>query len=115
MSQATRSQILQTHKFSVILKVFIPHYSRANVPPELSVKLMFEQFQESLPNVNCKERTYWRLLKEMNVGFAKLGEEECEDCREFSLHFHKNVEIELTGDVKGLQEGQGKTVYTPPR
>ena len=78
------------------------------------VKLMFEQFQESHPNVNCKERPYRRLLKEMNVGYAKLGEEECEDCREFSLHCHENEEIELTRDVEGQQEGQGKTAYTPP-
>ena len=74
----------------------VPHYRRAHaplrryLPPELNVKLMFEQFEDSHPNVKCKERTYRRELSDMSVSFAKLGEEECKECRKFSLHSHEN-------------------------
>ena len=85
----------------------VSHYRRAHAPlrryllPELNLKLMYINFKETNPTVKCKERTYRRILNEMNVGFAKLCEEDCEDCREVSLHSHDDRDSDAN-------------IYTPP-
>ena len=95
----------------------IPHYRRAHealrryLPPELNLKLMYDNFIETNPTVKCKERTYRRILNEMNVSFAKLGEEDCEDCREFSLHVHSNKDTDVEGRT---EEKEISNSYTPP-
>ena len=74
---------------------------RRYLPPELNLELMYNNVKETNTTVKCKERTYRRILNEMNVGFAKLGEEDCEDCREFSLHSHDDRDSDAN-------------IYTPP-
>ena len=99
----------------------VPHYRRAHaplrryLPPELSLKLMYDNFKETNPTVKCKERTYRRMLNDMNVGFAKLGEEDCEDCREFSLHSHIDKDTDDVDPEENENEGNGiSTSFTPP-
>ena len=43
----------------------------------------------------------------MNISFSKLVEEECEECREFSLHSHNEEHI-----VEGSEDGRPE--YPPP-
>ena len=110
------------HKISVIVKSKIQlhiesfnpavtHYRRAHaplrryLPPELTIRLMFSDFKETNPEVQCSERTYSRFIQQMNISFCKLGEEECEECREFSLHSHNE---------EHTVEANGRPVYSPP-
>ena len=110
------------HKISVIVKSKIQlhiesfnpavtHYRRAHaplrryLPPELTIRLMFSDFKETNPEVQCSERTYSRFIQQMNISFSKLGEEECEECREFSLHSHNE---------EHTVEANGRPVYPPP-
>ena len=53
---------------------------------------MFNHFKEVNPLVKCQERSYRCFLNKMNIGFGKLGDEECENCRAFSLHEHDSKE-----------------------
>jgi len=39
---------------------------------------MHKDFQEKHPDVSVCYETYRKVLDEMNISFAKLGEEECE-------------------------------------
>ena len=68
---------------------------------------MFDDFKEFNPLVKCKERTYHRILEEMNIGFAKLREKECEECHAFSNHT-QNKENSSTDNEEGTM------AYTPP-
>ena len=43
----------------------------------------------------------------MNISFSKVVEEECEECREFSLHSHNEEHI-----VEGSEDGRPE--YPPP-
>ena len=80
----------------------VPHYRRAHAPfrrylpppppHELTIKVMFNHFKEVNPLVKCQERSYRRFLNKMNIVFGKLGDEECENCRAFSLHEHDSKE-----------------------
>ena len=50
---------------------------------------MYEDYK-----ISCQEEdrkvysyiTYWRIIKEMNISFAKLGTEECEVCDTYRIH-----------------------------
>ena len=59
---------------------------------------MFNHFKEANPLVKCQERSYRRFLNKINIGFGKLGDEECEDCRAFSLK--SNFPTAAEGDPK---------------
>ena len=53
--------------------------------------------------------TYWRAIKNMNISFAKLGVEECEECDSFKIHKaevikeqkNENDDINTTDNGKG--------------
>ena len=45
---------------------------------------MFSDFKEKNLEVQYSEMTYNRFIQQMNISFSKLGEEEYEECREFS-------------------------------
>ena len=66
----------------------VSHYRREHapnrlyLPSELSITDMFEDYK-----ICCEENRkvylyikYWRILKKMNISFARLGTEECEVC-----------------------------------
>ena len=104
-----RGKHAPSHKISDETKAFVeshiesfypavPHYHRAHapfrryLPPELTIKVMFNHCKEVNPLVKCQERSYRRFLNKMNIGFGKLGDEECENCHAFSLHEHDSKE-----------------------
>lgn len=72
----------------------ISHYRRAHAPNrlylgnDLTVREMHQDFGVKHPDVSCSYATYRRQVKEMNISFAKLGEEQCEVCEAYNLHTH---------------------------
>ena len=67
-------------------KPMISHYHRNHaplrryLPPELSAKVMHEHLCQSHPDIKCCGETYRLRVKNKNIGFGRLGEEECEVC-----------------------------------
>lgn len=49
---------------------------------------MYEDFKSKFPDVKVAYDSYRVRVKEKNISFAKLGQEECEMCEEFNLHGH---------------------------
>lgn len=74
----------------------ISHYRRAHAPnrlylsPEITIKEMHQDFKHKNPNMACSYATYRKIVKQMNISFVKLGEEECEICEAHNLHVHDN-------------------------
>ena len=71
----------------------VSHYRREHapnrlyLPSELSMKEMHEDFlTKSVDNISYE--TYRKTVNAKNISFAKLGEEECEMCLQFSIHKH---------------------------
>ena len=64
------------------------HYRRAHapkrlyLPTELSITDMHKEFSENSSGL-IHYSTYQKVVQSMNIGFAKLGEEECETCEEY--------------------------------
>ena len=69
------------------------HYRRAHapkrlyLPPELTITEMYDDFSKNGSGLICYS-TYQKIVQSMNIGFAKLGTEECETCEEYRLHEH---------------------------
>ena len=69
------------------------HYRRAHapkrlyLPPELTIKEMHQDFCENGSGL-IHYSTYAKVVQSMNIGFAKLGTEECETCEAYRLHEH---------------------------
>ena len=63
----------------------ITHYRRKHAPnrlyisPAHSTASMLQDFNETY-NTNISKSRYYKEIKDMNISFVKLGEEECEDC-----------------------------------
>ena len=55
---------------------------------------MYKDFQEKHPAVSMCYETYRKVLDEMNISFAKLGEKECELCMLYQKHEHDNPDAE---------------------
>ena len=78
------------HAFSLNIiesfKPMISHYRRNHaplrryLPPELSPKVMHEHLCQSRSDIKCCGETYRLRVKNKNIGFGRLGEEECEVC-----------------------------------
>ena len=72
----------------------ISHYRRAHAPNrlylgnDLTIREMHEDFRVKHPDVPCSYVTYGRQVREMNISFTKLGEEQCEVCETYNLHTH---------------------------
>ena len=70
----------------------ISHYRREHAPfrryisPEISVTDMHKDYVSKYPQNPCSYESYRKVLKSMNISFAKLGEEECELCMQHSIH-----------------------------
>ena len=77
----------------------VSHYRREHaplrryLPPELTIKEMYADFQQKHPGI-CKRERYRKTVKMMNISFAKLGEEECEWCFEHKVHVKENHQDE---------------------
>ena len=100
----------------------VSHYRREHaplrkyLPPELTIREMYSDFCERGSGL-IHYCTYQKIIQSMNISFAKLGEEECEDCEAYRLHEHDSElvdnEINFPGvdtdklKEKGLPEPQG--------
>jgi hypothetical protein len=47
---------------------------------------MHNDFTDKHTDIICSYDLYRKVVKEMNISFTKLGNEECEQCEEFSIH-----------------------------
>ena len=79
----------------------ISHYRREHaprrryLPPELSIKEMHTDFNEASAKAGKSGVSYQRyrqVVADMNIGFTKLGEEECEICNINNMHTHDNTD-----------------------
>ena len=94
----TDSQIMEEH-----IKKYNPcisHYRRENapnrlyLPSELSIQEMYNDYklaQQERNTVPCSYSSYQRAVSKMNISFAKLGVEECEDCDRYAIHRESSV------------------------
>jgi hypothetical protein len=77
----------------------ISHHRREHAPnllhlsPELTITGMHKDFKAKYPNVSVCYETYRKIVDNINISFAKLGEEECEVCLRFNSHEHDNEDV----------------------
>jgi len=71
----------------------ISHYRREHAPNrlylsnELTVKIMHTNFCETQnEGEKVSYSLYQKIVKELNISFAKLGNEDCENCTSYKLH-----------------------------
>ena len=68
------------------------HYRREHapyrkyLPSDITSAFMHSDFREKHPDVKCGLETYRKCIRDMNISFTKLGEEECEICKRHNLH-----------------------------
>lgn len=73
-----------------------PH--RRYLPSDVSIQLMFKDYKEK-EALKCSYETYRKAVKERNISFTKLGEEECENCLRQDVHVRAEHQNET-----GIQE-----------
>ena len=67
----------------------VSHYRREHapnrryLPSDVTVQLMYKHFAS---NSHCSYETYRKAVKNSNISFTKLGEEQCEQCLQHELH-----------------------------
>lgn len=95
----------------------ISHYRREHAPNKLylpndiNVTMMHQCFIEKYPNMSVSFETYRKVVKEINISFAHLGHEECEQCALFKSHTGCSQEnCDLC-----IQNSQHKSRYTESR
>lgn len=70
----------------------ISHYRREHapnklyLPSDITITLMYKDFREKKPSFKISYELYRKEVADMNISFAKLGNEECFDCEKFNLH-----------------------------
>lgn len=70
----------------------VAHYRREHapnrmyLPSEISATYMYKDFKEKFPEKHSSYEHYRNILKNMNVSFVKLGNEECEICETYNQH-----------------------------
>ena len=62
---------------------------RRNLPPELSIKDTYNDYKQKYGSVVGYNK-YRKIVKELHISFAKLGEEEYETCMYYDRHEHDN-------------------------
>ena len=68
-----------------------PHYrylhapNRRYLPPDISAAVMYRHLVEEKGTI-CSYERFRQALRSANVSFARLGSEECETCKAFSMH-----------------------------
>ena len=85
----------------------LPHYRREHAPRrlylsnEITVVEMYQDYCNECESNNVKKYSYnkyYTKIRAMNIGFVKLGIEDCELCEEYKVHVReetkKNGEIE---------------------
>lgn len=89
--QKTDQEIIKKH-----VQMFSPcvsHYRREHaplklyLPSDISIRSMHADFIQRNPSMNVSYDVYRLVVtKQMNISFAKLGNEQCEKCELFFLH-----------------------------
>ena len=71
----------------------ISHYRRKHAPnrlylsPELTIKSMWSDYIDKFTPNKVGYSTYHNVLESLNISFARLGLEDCEDCVIHKQHF----------------------------
>lgn len=82
----------------------ISHYRREHaplrryLPSDISIKDMYSNFLVQNPLIKCSYERYRLIVSKMNISFAKLGHEECEQCEHFSQHDPEHKKDALNPD-----------------
>lgn len=82
----------------------ISHYRREHAPntryldSDVTITLMFKDFQEKFPHIKGSYETYRRKIKAKRISFTKLGHEECDTCESFKLYGHTETNIQDSCD-----------------
>ena len=83
----------------------ISHYNRKNSPnrryldPELTEKLMWEDYITKHEKIGYT--TYCSYFKQMNIGFKKPGQDDCQHCAIYEDHLASlNIESDVTAEMK---------------
>lgn len=58
------------------------------MPSDINIKSMFQDFRQK--NKKGSYETYRKAVKELNISFTKLGEEECEHCLQHDVHIKED-------------------------
>lgn len=84
-----------------ILKIYKPsisHYRREHapnrlyLPSDITIKLMYDDFRSQYPDLKVSGEVYRKVVrKDLNISFANLGNEECENCSYFEQHDKNHV------------------------
>ena len=76
----------------------ISHYRREHapnrryLPSDINVRYMFADFKEKHPHDKCSYESYRKQIRQLNISFAKLGEEQCDRCTTYELHKQSHIE-----------------------
>jgi hypothetical protein len=85
-----KTRLVQEHIMSY--RPAISHYRREHAPrrlyltSEITVQQMYDDFSSTHPDMKIVYDTYRKHVKSLNIGFTKLGEEECEECVAYHIH-----------------------------
>ena len=72
----------------------ISHYRREHapnrryLPSDITIKSMFQDYRQKFTKGSYE--TYRKAVKELNISFTKLGEEECEHCLRHEVHLKED-------------------------
>ncbi|XDV29395.1 hypothetical protein PO909_032529 [Leuciscus waleckii] len=72
------------HSVSHYRREHAPHHRY--LPSDISIKLMYADWLEK--GNRCSYETYRKAVRQRNISFTKLGEEECEECLLHEQHKH---------------------------
>jgi len=60
------------------------------LPTEVNANFMYEDFKKKFSDIKCSYDAYSKVLRDNNISFTKLGDEECEQCEEWKQHNAKS-------------------------
>lgn len=87
----------------------VSHYRREHAPhrrylSDITIKMMHSDYLDK--GNACSYETYRKVVKEKKISFAKLGEEECEDCLEHAEHEKGHTGENANADCPECQRWQ---------
>ena len=97
----------------------VSHYRRAHaplskyLPPHLSVKKMYIDYTEKCNDQLLHYESYRKIVREMNISFTKLGEEECEACETYKHHDCANKKDGEIRDEKAEEQKEDEVHEQP--
>lgn len=77
----------------------VAHYRREHapnsryLPSKISATNMYKDFTEKFPEMICSYDHYRKILKNLNISFVKLGNEECEIFETYNQHIKNQLWI----------------------